>query len=482
MLKQLFKDSVVYGISSIFSRGITLLMVPFYTRVLSPGDYGLIEIITIVTNLVNLTIALEISQGVAIYYSQAKTDNDRAAYASTALWFTIITNSLFLIVALSLSKDFSRWILGSSHLQNIFQVAVLSMWGNAIFYLLQSQLRWQLQPKIYAISSFVFSLVATGIIIILLLFFKLGVIGVFYGLFTGQIVAIAITWYFLRHSYQQIFDWQKCKQMLVFSIPLVFSSISVWVSLYIDRLAINRLMTLTDVGIYGIGYRLASIAGLFLIGFQGALTPLIFHNYDKPNTPKELARVFRYFLALVLPLIVGISICSPEILKLFTTPNYYSASQVIPLLALAIIFSNLYIFTPGIDLAKKTIIIAVVNTMAAIANTLLSFSLIPYLGINGAAIATLVSAALTFAVYLIFSQKFYYIPYQWTKIFFAIGIATLLGISGLALAELVNLPLLVILTVKLLLVIACTVVLAWILIGIQELKNLAETLMRKTRS
>ncbi|HEY9634156.1 MAG TPA: oligosaccharide flippase family protein [Coleofasciculaceae cyanobacterium] len=481
MLKQLLKDSIIYGISSIFSRGITLLMVPLYTRVLSPGDYGIIEILTIVTNLVNLSIALEISQGLAIYYSSAKTDSDRVEYASTALYFTIITNSLFLIVALSLSQKLSLWILGSSNLQTIFQAAVISMWGNGIFYLLQSQLRWQLKPKGYAVSSIVFSLVSTGLTTILLFVFKVGVIGVFYSLFTGQIVGIVLAGYFVRHSYKLKFNWQKCKQMLGFSIPLVFSSISVWVALYIDRIAINQLMTLSDVGIYGIGYRFASVAGLFLIGFQGALTPLIFHNYEKPDTPKELARVFRYFLALVLPMIVGISVFSHEILSLFTTPDYYAASQIIPLLALAIILSNMYIFTPGIDLAKKTLIIAVVNIISAIANTILSFTLIPYLGISGAALATLLSAAATFAIYMKFSQKFYYIPHQWNKIISATIVATFLGITGFAIGAILVFPKLLILTIKFFLIIVCIGLLSYLLLDIQELKTLTQSMILRMK-
>jgi O-antigen/teichoic acid export membrane protein len=449
-------------------------MLLFYTRVLAPADYGIIDILNVLTTLLNFIIALEISQGVAIYYSEAKTDSERVAYASAALWFTVITNSLFLIVALALSKPLSLLVLGADNLQSVFQAAALYMYGNGIFYLLQNQLRWQLKPKLYAVSGIVFSLVSAATTTILLFYFNSGVIGVFYGLFAGEILAITVACYFLRASYKLIFDLQKCLQMLAFSTPLVVSSISIWVFLSIDRIAINKLMTLTDVGLYGVGYRLASIVSLFLTGFYGALTPIIFNNYEKPNTPKELAKIFRYFLALILPLLVALSVFSPEIIIVSANADYYPASQVIPLLAPAIVLSNMFIFAPGLELAKKTAQIATINLIAALINTILNFILIPYIGIAGAALATLVTTLVTFSSYMIASQKLYYIPHEWRRIITVTLISVSFGFIGFYLEELIKLPITFVVPVKCLLMIVCIALLSWLLLGIHEIRTLTK--------
>ena len=100
----------------------------------------------------------------------------------------------------------------------------------------------------------------------------------------------------LKGSYRWIFNGERLKEMLLFSAPLVPSGIAVFVSHYIDRLMINRFLSLGDLGVYGIGFRLSSIVGLVMVGFQSALTPLIYTNYHLSDTPKQIEAIFRAFL------------------------------------------------------------------------------------------------------------------------------------------------------------------------------------------
>jgi O-antigen/teichoic acid export membrane protein len=479
MLKQFFKDSFIYGLSNVISRGLALILLPLYTQVFSPADYGVIEILSIVASLVNLTVALEISQAVVLYYADAETESDKVAYVSTALWFSMAMYGLFVLVALGFSEHLSSWILESSSSQFIFQIAVLSMWSTGIFYFLQNQLRWQLLPKYYAVSSILFTLVSAGTTVTLVLVFDSGVIGVFYGLLVGGIIGGAMAWYFARRSYELIFNWRKCKELLSFSSPLVPSGIAVFLYLYIDRFAIKELMTLSDVGLFGVGYRIASVVYLILFGFESALTALVFHNYRKATTPNELARIFRYFLVLILPVIVGIAMFSLDVLRIFTTPVYYPAWQVIPLLAVAILLFNMIIFAPGLELAKKTPSIAVISVATALLNMALNFALIPLLGISGAALATLTSAAVSFSLYMILSQKLYFVPHEWGKLAISIGIALILSLLGLLLGTGTQLPATITVLFRVLLMVGGIVLLAWLLIGAQEVRSLMKDLARK---
>src|SRR5205814_2027610 len=113
MLRRFFKDSAIYGVSSIITRGIAFLLLPFYTRVLSPTDYGIVDLLTIFAALVNLTVALEISQGLARYFTDAETEPEKIEYASTALWFTIGAYTLFAIAAYATTPFIAPWILES---------------------------------------------------------------------------------------------------------------------------------------------------------------------------------------------------------------------------------------------------------------------------------------------------------------------------------------------------------------------------------
>lgn len=424
MLRQFLKDSAIYGAARLLVQGISLFLIPVYTRVLSPAEYGMLDMLTVFASLVTLTVALEVSQGVARYFPDTESADDRIGYASTSLWFTLGAYTVFAMVALPFASALSEWLLESDKHQSLVRVAVLSIWGNGLFYLVHNQLRWALQPKLYTVAGIAYSLVSLGMAVVLVLVFQLGVVGFFVGQLLGSMVGVGMGLYFARHSYRWHFDYGKLREMLRFSVPLVPASVGVFVTLYIDRIAIKELMTLADVGVFGIGYRLAAMVGLLMVGIQGALTPLVYTHYRRAETPGELARIFRYFMVLALLVCLGITMFSREILVVFSTPDYYAAAAIVPLLAAAILLSNMYIFAPGLDIAKRTGVSAGLRIMGAGLNTGLNFALIPLWGIWGAALATFLSALLIFAAYMVFSQRLYFVPHSWRPLGLAVLAAT----------------------------------------------------------
>jgi O-antigen/teichoic acid export membrane protein len=248
------------------------------------------------------------------------------------------------------------------------------------------------------------------------------------------------------------------------------------VYLYIDRLAINALMSIGDVGLFGVGYRVASIITLLMAGFQGALLPLVYHRYQDASTPAELARIFRYFTAAALLLTAGLSMFAREALAVLSTPDYYAAWAVIPLLVPAAILSNMVIFAPGLGIAKKTGLIAAINIAGATINTLLNLALIPLLGIQGAALATFISAAIIFIVYLRYSQRLYPVPHRWPQL----GLAALLTIAAVFVGVQFDYSSWGNIAVKLLLGVALAASFLWL--GLARLKDLRAALGILTRT
>jgi len=423
MIRQLFKDSLIYGTASILSQGIPILIVPIYTRFLSPESYGGMDMLAVFAALINVTVALEISQGMARSYADIKTEDEKSRYASSALWFSVAAYLLFAVSAVLFSGSLTRLLLDSGNWEWIFQIAVIAMAVNGISFFLQNQLRWLLKSTAFAVSSIVYAVTATGIAIFMIAWLNWGVIGVFYGQIVGAVVSGLIAYLAARDMFAMTFDTDKCREMLAFSIPLVPSSISVLAANYVDRIAIKSFMTLADVGIYGVGFRLASVVNLLMVGFYSALTPLVYRNYREASTPGNLERIFRYFLAGTLPLIIAISLFSREIVGLFAAPEYGAAWLVIPILAAASVLSRMYIFAPGLDIAKKTSVIASINIVAALVNIVLNIVMIPALGLAGSALATLAGFCVMFSAYLVIGQKHYPVPHRWPIIGAAILIS-----------------------------------------------------------
>ena len=193
---------------------------------------------------------------------------------------------------------------------------------------------------------------------------------------------------------------------------------------------INHFLSLTEVGLYGIAFRVASVVILLIVGVNRSLTPLIYNHYKEEDTPRQISKIFRLFVSLALLFFLGLSLFAPEILRILTTPEYYQSSKIVIFLVPAILLSQMYIFGPGLVIAKKTKIIMWISIGSAALSIMLNWILIPHFGNKGAAIATLFTFSCVYVVLMTYSQKYYQIPYQWKNIIFATMLVTSLCVIG----------------------------------------------------
>ena len=416
MFKLFIKNSFVYTIGNVLTRGIAIFLLPIYTNYLSPSEYGIIDLFVVIASIVNILISLEISQGIARYYQDAKDEKEKADYTSSAFWFTFIAYLLFLSISLIFSHTLTFWLLGDISNQNIFLLAVFAIATNGIFYFTRNQLKWQIQPKDSILTDFINVFVVASVAVYLLIAEGLKVESIFIGQIVGNIISSFVAIFYAKKSYRFTFCVNKIKEMVSYSLPLVFSSIGVFIAVYIDRIAIRDLLGLDELGIYGIAYSFAAVAFFVIAGFQKSLTPLVFKYYKEKNTSSDISRIFDIFVIFALFVISGTILFDKELVFLFTTEAYYSSASLIPILTMTVFFSNMYIFAPGIAIAKKTKLIIMITTSSAILNIILNYTLIPIFGLISAAYATLISSVSAFLFYTILSHKFYPIFYQVKKL------------------------------------------------------------------
>jgi O-antigen/teichoic acid export membrane protein len=424
MLKSFFKGALIYTLPAILSRGIGIFLLPIYTRIASPDELGTLDLFLAFGNLVALTIALEISQGIARYIPEISDLKIRKEYSSTGLYFTFFIYVFFSLVAFTFYVELSQLITGKNEYAKFFQLALVYIFLNGFFYYFQNQLRFEEMSVGYAIVSVVYATLNFVSALFFGLVYDLGLSAILYSMIVSSLLSSLLGLYFLRRSFGLVFHLDLLRQLLRFSIPLMPSSILVFVSLYVDRYMINLMVGLDGVGQYGIAVRLASAAGLVLIGFQMAITPLIYKHHNETDTPKYIALLFKYFTIFAVTFFLTYSLFIQDLLVLLTTPDFYMAADAIPLLILALFFSNIYVFMPGIAIRKKTYLILLISLFAAIVNIALNFLLIPALGIVGASLATAVGYFFALLGFIIFSQKLYYVPHKWFSLVLIFGVAS----------------------------------------------------------
>ena len=413
MIKSLAKNALIYTSNTVLSRGIAIFLLPIYTRVISSEELGALDLFLAFGNIVSLTVALEISQGVARFIPELSDVKQRLAYSSTGLYFTLFMYVLFFITASTFYVELNHLITGKSEYAPFFQLALVHIALHGFFYYFQTQLRFESNSVGYTIVSVFYAATNLASAFILGVVYDLGLTAILYSTIVSVLLASLLGLFFLRQSLGLVFKLGPLKQLLKFSIPLVPASMMVFISLYIDRYMINILLDLESAGHYSVALRLASATSLVMIGFQMAITPLVYKHHNEPDTPKHLAVIFKYFVVFAALFFLVYSLVAEELLILLTTPEFHLVANVIPLLVLALFFSIMYVFMPGIGIRKKTHLMFLISIVAAFTNIVLNYLLIPIFGILGAAVATAIGYFIFFLCFVFFSQKLYYVPHKW---------------------------------------------------------------------
>jgi O-antigen/teichoic acid export membrane protein len=432
MVRRFFRDSAVYVLPAALSSGVSFFLFPLYAHRFTPQQYGDLDLLLLTGTLIGFTVALEMYQAVGRYVTGETDERLRKGYASTGLFVTIAMYLLFACVAESLAAPITHVLLGPHAPPSLWRIATAWMCVQGLLNLTQAQLRWQFRPRAFAIASAVNAFGTVGAAAVFVFGLHLEVRGALLGQLTGSSLALLYVAVATRKTFAFQFSPDKCRLLLRYSIPLVPSGVGVFLNLYADRLVIKHLRSVADVGIYGVGYRVATIVLLLLVGFQGAATPLILAGKDDPTTPRDIARIMRIFWALALSSFVALSLLATPMIRILAASSYQSASSVVPFLVIASLFSGMYFFAPGLVIAKKTVTMAKLTAFSGIANLLLAIVLVPPLGIVGAGISTAVTSLLWFGLLMRQSQRYYRVPHRWPPLVTALTIVVVF--VGIALA------------------------------------------------
>lgn len=412
MISEFLKSSAIYSFAVFLSRGLAVLLLPIYTALLTPSEFGLFDLMVVVTSIINLTIALEITQGIARFLYEQEEDRERSEYTSSALWFTIICYLVFTCIFL-INKDFISFAMGF-HFDNntLFYYFVIYIVTHGLFNFFQNQLRWEGLPYSYLfllLSHSVFTLVLTFFVT---RFFEVPLMGILLSIILGNVVGTVFGVMQTKHRIIFAISYSKLIEMLRFSAPLVLSSVAIWISLFVDRFMINKMLDISAVGIYGFNNRIAGYGALLLVGFSTAITPLIYKNAKNKSTPSHVGNIFRLYVILSLIILSFYHSFGTDISRFFGSSDFFASKYVLVMLVVGILISKLNVYAPGISLAKKSHLFIYLYFMGAGGNIGLNYILIPIFGISGAAFATVFSSVLVIAVLFGISQRYYKINYH----------------------------------------------------------------------
>ncbi len=431
-LQETFRHSAIYTLPGIAGQVIGIILVPIYTRIFVPADYGIMAGISLTVPIATWLLMCGIESAVARYYMDSQDEEDKKTTASAGLYFVaILSFSVVGISVLFFSKEISQLVLNDRQYSTYFVLALAAIPFGLCYKLALDILRFRFKANRRTILSITHMLVNIGLTIYFVVFLRIGIIGVYLATFITQVIFSIAVLFMVWRNYSRTFSLQRLKQLLVYGIPLVPTSMILYIYQYTDRYLLIRLANLEAVGLYSIGMTIASVITLLTAGFRTAWIPIVLSTFRQEESKNFYAKAFDYFSILVLLGTVGISLFSKEILVVLTPATYLGAYTVIPVLLLSIFFFHAFpAFSFGISIAKKTKYRLLLMAVTAAINIGLNYLLIPNYGIVGAAIATLISSVIYGIASFIVSQRFYHVSYNLTAFLKILGMAVAIISAG----------------------------------------------------
>jgi O-antigen/teichoic acid export membrane protein len=398
-------------------------LLPLYTRYLTPSDYGILEIFQVTVEILSIIFVMGISSALFMSYFNYEDQEKKKTVISTALIFLTVISLSVMILLLILSSCFSNYFFRNFNFTFHFQVIFLTLFFDIAIVIPFAVLRAKEESKKYIMISFARLLISVGLNIYFIVVLKKGVLGILEsGLITSSLLYFILIPGIIKETRFR-FSKADLKEMLHFGMPLVPANLASWILTMSDRYFLLFFSTSNVLGLYSLGYQFGSIVrGLVVVPFTIAWAPFLFSIAKDKKAKKIYSSVLTYFVLIGMFIALGVSILSKEVLIIMTTSPFYSAYEIIPLIALSyILYGCYFILCVGINLKKKTKFQPFIVGVGAILNLSLNFLLIPDYGMMGAAIATFISyLTLPIGAYLI-SRRYYPIEYEWKrllKIFF----------------------------------------------------------------
>ena len=419
---------------------LSLVLVPLYTNYLSPGDYGIIAIIMLITNLVSCfsTFGLEYFCNRVII--RFRDDSKKLQLLLGNIYLVIIILMVLTSLVLSLFTNFFYNYFFDENTNLTASIILLPIWLSFFQRIVKVGNHYLIYTsqgnKYFSFNSSQIILLHT-IKVIALIIYKAGVIGfLFAELFVQIILSLSYIIYLKKNLNPKIIIGKKniLKLGFRYSFPFIFQNFSTWTMQYVDRIFLLKLLNMWSIGLYSFSLAMSRmlVEGLWGAVDRGVL-PEIANRLDSKSTLRSSEKyIIEYVLIFsIFSSFAGLVIClfSKELLLLVVNDRFQESYLTIPFFILALIFEKIksFFYIP-VQLKLKTWFYVFNSFCGAILNIILCNSLIPIYGIIGAAISITISSLLITLMALYYAQKLIFINYNYFLTIFPLLTAIILFI------------------------------------------------------
>ena len=419
----LLSNTLLISMGTFGSKILVFLMVRFYTGYLTPSDYSTADLITQTANLLFPIISVGIADGVFRFVMDK--ESDKKSVLTLGFWCITFGALAFLgiIPLLGLVDDFKGYI---------WLIVVYTL-ASCYHSLCVSYLRGVGKTALFALQGILNTALVIVFNIIFLAFFSMGITGYVLSVVLADVLSTLFLT--VKEKLWREFTFKPnfaiLKPMLKYSIPLIPTTVFWWITSVSDRYMVNEIISSDANGLYAIAYKLPTLLTLVSTMFMQAwqYSAVVEDEGDREEHAKFFGTVWGSFQAVMFLAGAGVIAFTKPIMKILTDPDFYESWEFVPMLSIAMVFTAFASFMGTVyTLNKKSILSFLTAFIGASSNIALNFILIPKMGVQGAAVATVSSYLLVFIIRSISVKK--YIPFKFHSITLTVNTLLLFACAG----------------------------------------------------
>jgi O-antigen/teichoic acid export membrane protein len=418
-------------VGNAFSRSAPLLLIPVFTRFLSPADYGVIAVATAVGSLLSMVFLLSLDSALTVMYFHQKTDYERRRLNSSLLacWL-LLSGVLALSLDIAGQEGYLNWLSGlpfHPYLRLVVWTSYLSIFATA----LQTVYTTTEKPIRAVGLGLAQMLITVSASIYLVVSRRLGTEGVITANFIGAALVGSASFAGFALLSKARPSWAVSRRALHFGLPLVPHVGATWALNLSDRTILQHYVAETDVGIYALGYQVGSIIMLLTHGISYAFYPLFNAQMVNEDGRRQVPVLGTYAMIATVTIGLAIALLGGDLIRGFTPPHFHPATRVVPWVAVGCTFQGVYyIWSRGTWFSMQTRWVPLITGFSAALNVILNLITVPRFGYMAAAVNTAVAFAVLAGLHGFLAHRVFPIAWEyvrWRKLGLAAGVILLIG-------------------------------------------------------
>lgn len=410
--RKVFKNSLLYSVSSLLTKAIGFLMLPVYTRLVETDGYGAINLATSFVAVSSYLAALSLYSAILRFTTDYEDDHKSLRrFFSTVLTALFVTASVFVGLCLVFKAPLNALMFKGVPFYPIVLIAIGVTFFSVMHTAHATIMQAMQQGEKLALVNICVSGAQVVLTLLFLIVFKLGAAGVLLAQFS--VYVLYFIYIFVDLGKRKLFrfgvDFQMLKTALKYSIPIMPHNLSMNIASLASKILLNNASDLSSVGLYGTASQFGDAIDTIQSAANRAFMPWFFGLLKRGDSDRQsIADVTKTLLLFYSLLYMVIGLFSEEVLVLLTAHSYHEAWRAIPLIVAAFSVKSIYYFEIDVlmyhpEAAKRMFLATVTGSLADI---LLAAVLVQYFGMYGSAAAFLIAKLITVAIITLMSKKY----------------------------------------------------------------------------